>query len=182
MTRFLTVSPFLIALILGLVLGVTAMLRGIDRQLQRKGRVALFNTPSIAAFATVAGAVGYPLARYSQLEISTVSTIAAASGLAGAIGMFGLLAGWVVPSAARDVQDVRFALQGHFGRVTEEIGVRASGKISYEQGGTRHVLPALGLDGQQIESGVDVVIERIEDGIAHVAPWSTIARELELPA
>lgn len=178
----MTVSPFLIALILGLVLGVTAMLRGIDRHLQRKGRVALFNMPTIAAFATVAGAVGYPLARYSPLEMATVSAIAAASGLAAALGMFGLLAGWVVPSAARVKEDVRFALQGHFGRVTEEIGANSSGKITYDQAGTRHALPARGLDGQQIESGVDVVIERIEDGVAHVAPWSTIAKELELPA
>lgn len=158
------------------------MLRGIDRHVQRKGRVALLNTPTVAAFATVAGAVGYPLARYSPLGIALVSTIAAASGIAGAFGVFGLLAGWIVPSAARDVEDVRFALQGHFGRVTEEIDAHGSGRISYEQGGTRHLLPARALDGQQIESGVDVVIERIEDGVAHVAPWSTIAKELELPA
>ncbi len=186
MTRFLTVSPFLIALILGLVLGVTAMLRGIDRHLQRNGRVALLNTPTIAVFATVAGAVGYPLARYSPLGIAIVSAIAAASGVAGAVGMFGLLAGWIVPSAAREVEDVRFALQGHFGHVTAEIGAPGSGdisgEISYEQGGTRHVLPARGVDGQQIEFGEDVVIERIEDGVAHVAPWRTIAKQLELPA
>ena len=182
MTEFVTVSPFLIALIAGLVLGVTAMLRGIDRHLQQKGRVALLNAPTIAAFATVAGAVGYPLARYSPLEMAVVSMIAAASGLAVAMGMFGLLAGWIVPSAARDVEDMRYVLQGHFGRVTEDIGSPGSGQISYELGGTRHALPACGLDGQRIEAGVDVVIERIEDGVAHVAPWSTIAKELELPA
>ena len=181
MTRFLTVSPFLLALIVGVILGVTAMLRGLDRHLQRRGRVAFLNTPTIAAFATVVGAVGYPLARYSPLDIAIVSTIAMASGFAGAMAMFGLLAGWVVPAAARDVEDVRFALQGHFGRVTEEIGV-GTGEISYEHEGTRHVLPACGIDGKQIESGADVVIERIEDGVAHVEPWSTIARELELPA
>jgi len=114
--------------------------------------------------------------------MGVVSMIAAASGLAVAMGMFGLLAGWIVPSAARDVEDMRYVLQGHFGRVTEDIGSPGSGQISYELGGTRHALPACGLDGQRIEAGVDVVIERIEDGVAHVAPWSTIAKELELPA
>lgn len=181
MTRFLTLSPFLVALILGLALGVAAMLSGIDRHLQRKGRISPFNLPTIASFAAVAGAVGYPLARYSSLGIVTVSLIAAASGVAGGIGIFALLASWAVPGAARDVVDPRFILQGHVARVSDHIGLGGSGRISYVHDGSLHNVSAVGIDGQRIESGVDVVIERIEDGVAHVAPWSTIERELELP-
>jgi hypothetical protein len=182
MKELLLTSPFLVLLLLGLALGVVAMLRGIDRHLQRRGRVGPFNMPTVAAFATVAGAVGYLLVRYTTLHTLVVSGIALASGLAGAVGMFTLLAGVVVPSAAKDVEDPRFVLQGHFAQVTAGIGAGTRGEIAYEHDGGRQSTSAEALDGQPIEVGAEVVIERIEDGVAYVERWSRIARDLELPA
>ena len=43
----------------------------------------------------------------------------------------------------------------------------------------RRVVPAVGLEGASIAAGAEVVIERIENGIAHVELWSNIERELE---
>ena len=37
----------------------------------------------------------------------------------------------------------------------------------------------MGLEGATITAGTEVVIERIEDGIAYVELWSNIERELE---
>jgi hypothetical protein len=181
MERLLTVSPFIITLVLGLALGVTAMVRGIDRHLARRGHVSPLNLPTIAACLTVAGAVGYPLARYSRLGTVWVMVIAAGSGLVGAVGVFALIAGWIVPSAAHDVEDERFRLQGHLGRVTSPIRAGEAGVISYEHEGESKTIAARGLDDKPIEQGAEVVIERIENGTAYVELWSTIAQDLKLP-
>lgn len=182
MLDLLLVSPFLASLILGLALGVVAMIRGIDRHLARRGRVSPFSMPSLAAFFSVTGAVGYPLARYTTLGMVAVTLIAAVSGLAAAAGSYAFVAGWAVPSAANDAEDPRFLLQGHFGRVTRGIGAGGSGEIVYEHDGAQRHLPARGLDDAEIPQGAEIVIERVEDGVAYVELWSRIASELQLPA
>jgi hypothetical protein len=183
MQKLLAVSPFLASLILGLALGVVAMIRGIDRHLERRsGHVTPLNMPTVAALFAVAGAVGYPLARYTSLSLPWVTLIAVAGGLLGAAGMFALVAGWAVPSAAQDVEDPRFLLQGHFARVTRAIAPGVDGEIEYEHDGVLHRATARALDGKAIPDGAEVVIERVEDGVAHVELWSTIASELQLPA
>jgi hypothetical protein len=90
-----------------------------------------------------------------------------------------VIAGWAVPSAARHAEDPRFALQGHPARVSQSISSGHAGEIFYEHDGARRVVPALGLEGLSIEAGAEVVIERIENGIAYVELWSNIERELE---
>jgi membrane protein implicated in regulation of membrane protease activity len=182
MRLLLVVSPFLSALILGLALGVASMLGGIDRHLKRRGRVSPWNMPTIAAFFIVFGAVGYPLARYAGARLRWALPVALACGLAAGVGVFALIAGWVVPSAANDVEDPRYALQGHFGRVTTAISDGGVGEIAYEHDGVRRASTARALDGKAIGEGTEVVIERVEDGVAYVQLWSTIARDLELPA
>ncbi|HEU4563132.1 MAG TPA: hypothetical protein VFS05_00730 [Gemmatimonadaceae bacterium] len=182
MQKLLVFSPFLGALGLGLALGVITMIRGIDRHLQRRGRVSPLSMPTMAAFFTVAGAVGYPVARYGSLEMGAVVLIAVASGLAAAAGAYALIAGWAVPSAASDEVDPRFLLQGHFGRVTKAIAAGEAGEIVYEHDGEQQRVAARALDDKAIPQGAEVVIERVEDGVAHVELWSTIANELRLPA
>lgn len=184
MLTILLASPFVVSLILGLILGVVVMIRGIDRHLQRRGRVSPLSMPSLAAFFTVAGAVGYPLVRYTALGTVVVTTIAVVSGLAAGAGAFALVAGWAVPSAAKDEEDPRFLLQGHFARVTRTIGLGGEaelGEIEFEHDGVLQRVSARGLDDKAIPEGAEVVIERVEDGVAHVELWATIASELRLP-
>lgn len=182
MATILAISPFIACLILGLALGVAAMMRGIDRHLARRGRVGMHNMPTVAAFFTVTGAVGYPIARYSDLHPVAAWAIALASGVAAGIGVFWLLAGYIVPSAANDVEDERYRLQGHPARVIRAIGTNGAGEIEYEEHGVRTTVPALALSDEVVEVGAEVVIERVEDGVAHVELWSRIADELRLPA
>ncbi len=182
MATILSVSPFIAALILGLALGTAAMMRGIDRHLSRRGRVGPINTPTVAAFLTVVGAVGYPIARYSTLGAAATWAISGASGLLAATGVFWLLAGYVVPAAAKDVQDERFRLQGQPARVIRSITPGGDGMIEYEDDGLRETLAARGLSDEAVAEGADVVIERVENGVAHVELWSRIADELRLPA
>jgi len=165
----------------GLVLGVIAMLVGIQKDSPPRTARSLFNLSTIGAFVTVTGAVGYPLARYTALSALAVTAIALAAGLAGWGLAVAMIAGWAVPSAARETEDERYALQGFVGKVTQAIGNGTPGEISYQLEGAWHRARALSLDGQPIESGTEIAIERVEGGIAWVERWSTIERQLELP-
>jgi hypothetical protein len=165
----------------GLVLGVISMLVGIQKDSPPRTARSMFNLATIGAFATVAGAVGYPLARYTSLGSIGVSTIALVAGLAAWGLAVAMIAGWAVPSAAREIEDERFALQGFVGEVTQPIGNGTAGEITFQLEGAWHRHRARSLDGSPIESGTEIAIDRIEDGIAWVERWSTIERHLELP-
>ena len=88
--------------------------------------------------------------------------------------------GWAVPSAARETEDERYALQGFVGKVTQPIGNGTAGE-SLPARRSWHRTRARSLDGQPIENGTEIAIERIEEGVAWVERWSTIERQLELP-
>jgi hypothetical protein len=165
----------------GLVLGVIAMLVGIQKDRPPRTARSLFNLATIGAFVTVTGAVGYPIARYSSLGAVTVTAIAVVAGLAGWGLAVAMIAGWAVPSAARETEDERYALQGFVGHVTQPIGHGTPGEISYQLEGAWHRARAKSLDGNPIDAGTEIAIERIEDGVAWVERWSTIERQLELP-
>ena len=96
--------------------------------------------------------------------------------------MVGIIAGWAVPSAARDVPDERYLLQGHLARVTRPIEGSQGGEIAFEVEGRRQMATAASLDGTSIAVDADVVIERVENGVAYVERWTTIAKQLELPS
>lgn len=170
---------FALTLLAGLVVGVIAMLGGIDRKQRHGPWVKYLNLPTAGAAAALFGIVGYPLSKYSSLGTASMIAIAGAAAAAAAAGMVILIAGWAVPSAALHVEDPRFALQGHPARVSRSIVSGHPGEIFYEQDGTRRTTPAVGLEEAPIAVGSEVVIERIEDGIAYVELWSNIERELE---
>jgi hypothetical protein len=175
--RFVFIALFLA----GLILGVVSMLRGIQKDSPPRTARAMFNLATIGALLTAAGAVGYPLARYTTLSSIAVSLIALMAGLAAWGLAVAMIAGWAVPSAARETEDERYALQGFVGKVTQAIGKGTAGEIAYQLEGAWHRQRARSLDGTPIESGTEIAIERIEDGIAWVERWSTIERQLELP-
>jgi membrane protein implicated in regulation of membrane protease activity len=168
-------------LLAGLVAGVVSMVGGIDQRERYSLRVRYLNLPTFAAFATVFGVVGYPLVRYTGLSAAAIFALAAVSAGAAAAGMVAIIAGWAVPSASREVKDPRYDLQGHFARVMKPVGAQAGGEIEFEEGSVARRAEARSLDGTTIGAGEEVVIERIEDGIAHVERWTTIAQQLELP-
>jgi hypothetical protein len=168
-------------LLAGLIAGVISMLAGIDQQERGGTLVKYLNLPTFAAAATVFGVVSYPLLKYTQVSPTAIMVIAVAAAAAAAGGMVGIIAGWAVPAEAKVVKDPRYELQGQFARVTQSIAAQASGEVEYRDDDVPRRAPARSLDGAAIELGVEVVIERIEDGIVHVERWSTIAQQLELP-
>ncbi|HKT08942.1 MAG TPA: hypothetical protein VJR24_13680 [Gemmatimonadaceae bacterium] len=173
---------FLSFFVAGLVLGVISMISGIDRE-QRRGRwVKYLNLPTLGTAAVLFGIVGYPLAKYTSMHAGVLVAIAAAAAIAGGAGMVGVIAGWAVPSAARDVPDERYLLQGHLARVIRAIEGSREGEIAFDVEGRRQIASAASLDGTSIAVDAEVVIERLENGVAYVERWTTIAKQLELPS
>ena len=189
---------FLSMLWLGLMLGVFAMLVGVERRAGRsrdesspgplvsretlaaasREISARFHVPAFAAFATVFGAVGYPLSRYSGLEIGWQLLIASVSGGVALAGAVVLIARWALPSARRDVPDERYLLQGMLAQVTDPIVDQRAGRIALQMNGMVHAVQAVSLSGESIPPGTEVVIDRIEGETAFVEPWSVVERRL----
>ncbi|MFL5562337.1 MAG: hypothetical protein ACJ79K_12765 [Gemmatimonadaceae bacterium] len=180
---------FLALFLAGLVLGVGAMLFGVEKRRTpvdgATGAPAIgarLTVPNVAAFAAASGAVGYLLRHYSSLGTVTVFIIAAAVGVVGVVGASLLVARWALPAVAAEVVDERYLLQGHPARVTRVIsdaaGATSAYEIAYEEAGTTHLLRAHSIEGTQLTPGSDVVIERVENGAAWIEAWSVVERRL----
>lgn len=186
-------SVFLVAFIVGLLLGVRAMLYGVERDAGSPFAVAPEDvgrepttpvTPSVrgwlpllASFLVGAGAVGYLVLRRG----GTTATALGWGVAAGAI--LATLASRVVRKAVafvpeHDPDDPRYVLQGHVARVTAPIAGDDEGEIAYSVEGASHVARARAIDGAVVAAGTEVVIERIEDGVAYVEPWSQVEERL----
>jgi hypothetical protein len=134
--------------------------------------------PTAAGFAAAFGATGYLLARYSRLGPVADVAIAAAAGAAGAAGALTLVAAWAIPAAKSEVVDERYVMQGAFARVTAVSDLGATGTVVYESDGESHTTRAAAIDDARLEVGGDVVIERIEAGVAYVEPWARVEARL----
>ena len=171
---------FLAAFISGLMLAVYAMLNGMEYTRRNRSRTpsAFFNLPAVAAFAIGFGAAGYPLASRTRLPVWGILLIAIAVGALAISGMITLLAQWAFRgiSAASDGDEQE--IQGQLAVVTRDIAASAPGEISYEYLGKEMRIPALGLSTKPLTVGADVVIDRIEDGVAFVEEWAVVEQRL----
>ena len=121
---------------------------------------------------------GYLLARYTTLTVAPELIIAAVAGALGGALALTLVAAWAIPAAKAEVIDERYVLQGAFARVVSVSNGGAAGTITYESEGTTYTTAAAGLDGTRLDLGAEVVIERIEDGVAYVEPWAKVEARL----
>ena len=171
---------FLSAFILGLVLVVFSMLNGIERTHGSRARIPspFFNLPAVAAFAVGFGAVGYPLASRTGLSVGKVIALAAVSGGLAVTGMITLIARWALRGAATSPSLTEDEIQGQLAVVTREIGVAGEGEISYEHLGRRVAVTARASNTVPLRAGTEVVIDRIEAGVAFVEEWTIVEQRL----
>jgi hypothetical protein len=171
---------FLAAFIAGLMLAVFAMLHGVEHARTNRSRAPspFFNLPAVAAFAVGFGAVGYPLATRTILPTWAILVIAIASGALAISGMITLLARWALRGASMDSLSDHHEIQGELAVVTREISASAPGEIAYQRMGIDVKVLARALNEKQLPVGAEVVIDRIEDGVAFVEEWAAVEERL----
>jgi len=171
---------FLVAFIAGLVLAVFAMLLGVEHTRRNRSRApsAFFNLPALAAFAVGFGAVGYPVASRTRLPAWGVLLIAAASGALAISAMITLLASWALRGVSAKSPADEHEIQGQLAVVTRNIATATPGEIAYDLLGQMVKVPAKTLSAKPLAVGVEVVIDRIENGVAFVEEWSVVEQRI----
>ena len=135
--------------------------------------VSPINVSTVLAFLAWFGGVGY-LARHGLGWYAVVSVVVGiVGGLVGAAMIFWFLARVVRPMEGEMRAD-DYRLPGTIAQVTSSIRAGGTGEIVYQQGGVRQVAAARSVDDSAIPRGVDVVVLRIERGIAYVETWDAL--------
>jgi hypothetical protein len=124
------------------------------------------------------GAVGYPIASKTRLPAWAIILIAIGGGALAITGMITLLARWALRGLSAPLPAEDQEIQGQIAVVTRDITPVREGEISYEYLGRRELVPARSLGTTVIASGSEVVIDRIENGVAFVEEWAVVERRL----
>jgi len=128
----------------------------------------IFNMPTMMAFITWFGGVGYILRDSLGWSGYVVIPLALVSGLTGATIMFTLLARVLWPMMSRPLSNEEYRLPGTLARVVSPIRAGGVGEIKYSKGGIRFTAGAKSEDDDAIPKGAEVVIIRYEHGLAYV--------------
>lgn len=171
---------FLVAFIAGLLLAVRIMFFGAERRRSRSADAMPLrrSEPAIVAFLVMLGVSGYLLTRPGRMSPLAGT---GAGLLLGAL--WATLVTRVAIATARvqpehDPEDPRYLLQGQVAMVTTAIPAEGAGTIAYGEADERRLLPARAIDGQAIEEGREVCIERVDDGVAFVELWALVEARL----
>jgi membrane protein implicated in regulation of membrane protease activity len=134
------------------------------------GPISWFNASTVMAFLAWFGGIGYILSAHSHL----VGIIALAFAIAG-----GLSASWAVfkfmvklmNTESSHLKDEDYRHEGLVCTITMPVRANGTGEIMYMQNGVRRSAGARSCNGQPLEKGAEVVIERYENGVAYVHRW-----------
>jgi hypothetical protein len=145
--------------------------------------VSPFNLSTIAAFVTWFGGAGWLLTRYSSLTALFITLIASVAGTVGGGIVFITLSRYVFPRLTV-MRPEDYQVQGLVGRLASAIreGEGGTGEVVYAVAGARRVDGARSVTGEALEKGAEVVILRVEKGIAYVQRWEQFASQNQLPA
>jgi len=137
--------------------------------------ISWFNASTVLAFLAWFGGTGYMLTRYSHAHTFFVVAIATLAGLAAGWVVLRFLIKLVGPSGEPLREEDRRII-GAIATVSMTIRENGTGEIIFPLGGGRRCSGARGEDGQAIEKGAEVVIERYEKGIAYVKRWDDFVK------
>ncbi len=142
--------------------------------------ISPFNLSTISAFLTWFGGAGFLLERYSSFAGTLIVVLATASGLVGGGIIFVTLARYVAPRLT-EMRPEDYQIVGTAARISSPIRAGGTGEIVYTLAGTRRSDGARCVSGEALERGAEVVILKVERGIAYVERWDSYARRLGLP-
>jgi membrane protein implicated in regulation of membrane protease activity len=138
----------------------------------------LFNLSALLAFITWAGGIGY-LARHG---LGLWSWAAILVGLLGGIAGAAIVTWFFVKVLRRNSEAMNPAdwdIVGVLGRVSSGIRAGGFGEIVYEQQGVRQVAAAKSLADVPIARGEEVVVLRVERGVAIVEPFDDLLNHVQ---
>lgn len=171
---------FQLAFGVGLAVAVYAMLHGVERN--RAAGItrppSYLNLPAIAAFMVVFGAVGYLLLGNSHLSALVIAVLALFSGALGWFGMGLLMAKWALRPTGSSAHDEAEKIQGLLAVVVNAIAANDPGTIRYGPPGAMHSVAARSIDASPLGPGTEVVIDRLENGVAIVETWASVEERL----
>jgi hypothetical protein len=170
----------LASFIAGLLLAVRIMFFGAERRRAHAvDRMPLRRSePAIAAFLIMFGVAGYLLTRRGTLSTPAGFAVAAVLGVAWAAFVTRLAIATARVTPEHDPDDPRYLLQGHVAVVAEAIPTGGEGSVTIDENAAQRTLRARMIDGSAVEDGVEVCIERVEDGVAFVELWSLVEARL----
>ena len=173
-------AVYLITFVAGLLLAVRIMFFGAERRRTHSADAMPLrrSEPAIAAFLAMAGISGYLVTRPGRLTPLAGAGAAIALGALWAFVVTRLAIATARVQPEHDPEDPRYVLQGHVAVVTAEIPADGEGTIAYGDLTARRSLRARSLDGRAIQDGLEVCIDRVEDGLAFVEPWSLVEARL----
>ena len=122
------------------------------------------------------GATGYILVTRTGVGLWTILVIALMIAAAATASMIVLMSKWALPYSG--VESFDELIQGQLARVTRQISTLGTGEISFDADGVIHTFPAQSINGAEIPSDAEVVIDTVENGIARVEPWSEVEARL----
>lgn len=166
----------------GLGILVYLMIAGVPRAAASpataSGQAPRTGLPMLGAFCVGAGVGGYFAARTNWPVGIGAIPVAAVAGIIAAIA-----SRWVVVSVfaapSNDPEDdPRYKFQGHVAKLTRPITSSARGRVEFEIDGAVLAFEAQSFDGSSMPAETEVVIERIDDGLAIVERWATVEQRL----
>jgi membrane protein implicated in regulation of membrane protease activity len=142
----------------------------------------LFNLASILAFITWFGGIGYLFRNALGWNAVLSLILGAGGGLVAAYAVSWFLIK-ILRSSDGGLDPADYETVGVVARVTSSIRAGGYGEIVYELGGTRQVGTARSATGNAIGFGTEVVVLRVEKGVAIVEPFEDLlaARDGEAP-
>ena len=137
-------------------------------------RGAVMNAAAITAFLAWFGGAGALLHQMTAWSEAVIAVAAIASGVLGG----GSVNRFLQMLSAREKPLEPTTYFGVVARVTSPIREGGTGEIVFVVNSTRKVSAARSDDGTPVDKGSDVVILRMEKGIAYVSTWDELNTEL----
>jgi membrane protein implicated in regulation of membrane protease activity len=122
---------------------------------------------AILVFLTWLGGVAFLLRRAAGWPLLLALAVAAAAGI-GVAAVVQRAVGRLSDPTGSVLEPEAYRLPGTLGRVTSSIRAGGVGEVVYEKGGVRHVVAARAAERGGLPRGAEVVVLRVEDGIATV--------------
>ena len=133
----------------------------------------LFNVSSLLAFVTWFGGVGYIARNGFGVWAPVAVIVGLLGGLAGAAVISWFLIR-VLRNNSRELDPRDWEQVGVIARVTSSIRPSGFGEVVYEQQGVRQVSAARADGDRAIPRDTEVVIMRVERGVAYVQPFEEL--------